>query len=375
MITYNTIKISELIEASSVDTDDISVVVQDGETKKITKANDYTSSISADAEQGLTTGTDDKLFVTDTTNADNISSGNLANDRLTDSGVVAGSYTSADLTVNSKGIITSVSSGAVATPDITITYSVNHAYTDANGYADYINKVSDTEISFDVDDGTTYEPLTLTHPSGEQETFTSINNITGIAADGTYTIYRKKSDAANTFVATSNTFSEGYTLPAAGTAGNFHTDISVIPFRQYLDNGATWDLVDVADERTQIGRGVKTGGTLGTPISFALNGRAILSQTATIGNAYTLTHNLGTTKFRVFGFYNNISGVTNLVAGSNGFSIEGGSGSTNQQSAFSNYDLNSIVLRTGSSKLWDITDTVARQFTGADAEIFVVRSF
>ncbi len=48
---------------------------------------------------------------TDATNASNIASGTLSNDRLGDSGATAGSYTNANVTVNSKGIITAVTNG------------------------------------------------------------------------------------------------------------------------------------------------------------------------------------------------------------------------------------------------------------------------
>ena len=70
---------------------------------------DFTSSNEYNA---IKKGTDGKLFVTDTTNADNITNGTISTDRLPDSGVTAETYPyPVNLQVNQKGQVVSVEAG------------------------------------------------------------------------------------------------------------------------------------------------------------------------------------------------------------------------------------------------------------------------
>lgn len=60
----------------------------------------------------------------DQTNASNITSGTLSNDRLALSGVVSGTYQNADVTVNDKGIITSIANGDAGLTITKITFDI-----------------------------------------------------------------------------------------------------------------------------------------------------------------------------------------------------------------------------------------------------------
>lgn len=66
-----------------------------------------------------------------------------------------------------------------------VPYSVNSGNQDANGYADLIQKVSDTEVSFKV--GGIYPNLGITFPNGRHYEISSIDNLTGFAQDSIYT--------------------------------------------------------------------------------------------------------------------------------------------------------------------------------------------
>jgi hypothetical protein len=74
---------------------------------RVTAASSNPIAISAGAVSGLAASA-----TTDTTNATNISSGTLSATRLPASGVSAGSYTNSNVTVDSTGRITSISSGS-----------------------------------------------------------------------------------------------------------------------------------------------------------------------------------------------------------------------------------------------------------------------
>lgn len=66
-----------------------------------------------------------------------------------------------------------------------IPYSVNYGNCDSNGYADLIQKVSDTEISFKV--GGTYPNICITFPNGNHYEIAEIPNISGLNVDTKYT--------------------------------------------------------------------------------------------------------------------------------------------------------------------------------------------
>lgn len=79
---------------------------------QISKADLLASFISGDAGGMLVQGTDDCLYVLDCRNASNITSGTLNALRLPNSGVTAGEYTSANITVDAYGRITDAVNGS-----------------------------------------------------------------------------------------------------------------------------------------------------------------------------------------------------------------------------------------------------------------------
>lgn len=255
MTTYDTIKISELTQASSVDTDALKLIVQGGETKNVEQADNISSSISSDANNAISVGTDDKLFTTDATNADNISSGTLPDARLSDTAVAAGSYTSSNITVDAKGRITSASSGSISALP---TYSVNSGLTS-------INKVSDSEVSF------TGAPV-VTFPNGNTYTLTTINNVTGISGDGTYDVLILEDDITGGNTVTpiavlSSTVAETLADGTGGSSGDYNLNTQVRPLKPEYNNGGVWE----DKEFLKLGGFVISGGTMATPYVYAFN--------------------------------------------------------------------------------------------------------
>lgn len=148
-------------------------------------------------------------------------------------------------------------------------YSVNKAYT-VSGAADFINKVSDTEISFDVDNGASFSSLSVTHADGTIETLTSLANVSsGLGSDGTYFILKEKGVSTAVVTSSTATITESVTAPGSPTDGDYWLDISQKPYIPYKRVAAAW----VETQFVKLGEVVKTGGILGTPISYALNGR------------------------------------------------------------------------------------------------------
>jgi len=65
-----------------------------------------------------------------------------------------------------------------------VPYCLNSGNQDSNGYADIINKVSNTEVSFKV--GGSYPNIGVTFPNGNHYTISSIPNLINLTENGTY---------------------------------------------------------------------------------------------------------------------------------------------------------------------------------------------
>jgi len=182
------------------------------------------------------------------------------------------------------------------------TYCANSGNTDANGYADIITKVSDTEVSFKV--GSPYANLGITFPNGKHYEISSIANVTGISADGVYKFIIQEDDLINlydgTYSATVTSFEGGsiteeYILPTTPDNGDLNLLINQNPLLPQLFNGSVW----TDKQFVKIGEVTKST-TLGTPISYAYNGKYYYEQTSgNFINAQTVkNHNIGTTKLK-----------------------------------------------------------------------------
>ncbi len=107
--------VGELPDITQSSNDNEIMIITDAKYNQLRKEKisdlitDFTSSNEYNA---IKKGTDGKLFVTDTTNADNITNGTISTDRLPDSGVIAETYPyPVNLQVNQKGQVVSVEAG------------------------------------------------------------------------------------------------------------------------------------------------------------------------------------------------------------------------------------------------------------------------
>jgi hypothetical protein len=174
-----------------------------------------------------------------------------------------------------------ISSGASPS----VPYSINSAKKDSNGYASFITKISNTEISFDTNSGST--PIIATYPDGGVETNNTLPNITSISTDGTYYVVKEK--ASNPYVTTLQPL-ESYTAPTSPSTNRLWLDLSVVPHIPKKWNGSSW----IVTQFVKLGQFGRTSGVIGTPISYALNGTyRYTSTTVTINSIYSLNCNIG----------------------------------------------------------------------------------
>jgi hypothetical protein len=172
-----------------------------------------------------------------------------------------------------------ISSGASPS----VPYSINSAKTDSNGYASFITKISNTEISFDTNSGSI--PIVATYSDGSVETSNTLPNITGISTDGTYYIVKEKGgNPYNTILMPV----ESYTAPSSPATNQLWLDLSVVPYIPKKWNGTAW----VVAQFVKLGEFVRTSGVIGTPISYTLNRKIHIKQSFS-SSKMTISHNLG----------------------------------------------------------------------------------
>lgn len=110
--------VGQLPDLSQSTNDNEIMVITNPEYNTLQKekiSNLITDFMSKNTDNALIKGTDNKLFVKNYGNADNITEGTINSDLLPESGVTAGTYiTPTNLQVNSKGQITSISEGTAS---------------------------------------------------------------------------------------------------------------------------------------------------------------------------------------------------------------------------------------------------------------------
>lgn len=163
-----------------------------------------------------------------------------------------------------------------------ITYSVNSAKT-TNGYADFITKVNNNTISFDLSENIIY-----TDSESVTNTINQISNITGLQEGTSIIIYETKNNLITFINTNNNTVSEGIILPA-GVNGDYFLDISKKPYKGYKKISGSW----VNTAFVKLGEVTITSGIMSTPISYALNGEYI-SPLTSISYNFSFNHNIGT---------------------------------------------------------------------------------
>jgi hypothetical protein len=193
------------------------------------------------------------------------------------------------LQLNSQGKIPSVDGSLlinILASEVSpaVPYSVISAKT-SSGVASFITKTSNTQIVFDTNSGGI--PIKICYPDGSVESNSSLTEISGISTDGTYYVIKEKN--LNPYITTLIPI-ESYVAPTTPATNQLWLDLSVVPYVPKKWNGSTW----VITQFVKLGEFVRTSGTIGTPISYALNGRFESQWTSvTTNNIYTVSDNLG----------------------------------------------------------------------------------
>lgn len=169
---------------------------------------------------------------------------------------------------------------------LNIPFSVNSGLTS-------INKVSNNEVSFTLGSG----GCVATFPSGKTYILTTINNVTGISADGTYDFVIEEADITGGNTVTpkavlTSKISETLANGTGGSDGDYNLNIQVRPLYPQKKISGTW----TATQYLKLGNAVRTSGTLATPVVYAFNGFAMSSiMTGATNTSLTFQDNLGTT--------------------------------------------------------------------------------
>lgn len=225
---------------------------------------------------------------------------------------------------NSEGEVPLVETGGKLNPSIlpvfpslNLPYAVNKAYT-VSGYASYINKVNDSEISFNV--STSY-PIVVTHPDGTKQSLESLGNISGISSNGLYYIILTKDSDSAEVLGVNRLITESTTAPSSPTDGDYWLDISQQPYVPYKRVGGAW----VQTQFVRLGEVNKVSGVLGTPISYALNWR--YSKSAGILNPntrYNFPTNIPTPNIYPVIYLQNVVAEFGWTPGQISFALNGG---------------------------------------------------
>lgn len=164
-----------------------------------------------------------------------------------------------------------------------VPYSVNSGAVDTNGCANFITKVDNASVKI-----LATTPVVLTYPNGKQETISADYTIGSIASDGTYIIVKEY--GLNPVVTTS-TITESLVAPSSPANGDYWLNISVRPYQPFKRISGAW----VATQFVKLGEFTRTSETIGTPVSYAFNGkyRSPLTAYPTPGTRTSFFHNIG----------------------------------------------------------------------------------
>ncbi|OGI01494.1 MAG: hypothetical protein A2Y25_02080 [Candidatus Melainabacteria bacterium GWF2_37_15] len=179
----------------------------------------------------------------------------------------------------------------VSPQDGKVPYSAVSGKVDANGYASFISKIDNSSIKIEA--GSSNPNLVIAYPDGSLETISADYTISSISSDGTYTVIKEKGQ--NPLV-TTKTITEDIKAPTSPVDGDYWLNIGVKPMVPYKRVAGAW----VATQYTKLGEFTRTSGTIGTPVSYAFNGKFIKSQSCPATNTTTnIVHNINSKNIKI----------------------------------------------------------------------------
>ena len=200
-------------------------------------------------------------------------------------------------------------------------------------------------------------------------------NAWGPFAAGTYYLYIDYDPATDTVSYGSTTVVPNDDLIAPSHGAGVHW-FDQTKYKMYESVAGVW----TERIRVFVGEAISNGSSVTTLITYALNGFVRIAHfTVTTNQVYNKNHYLGSTKATIYGYYNSVTGsmdTGSIPNGSSGYQI--GYGFYNASLYYSSRLIYtnrlSLSLRTGDSAIYhDITSY--DYFTGATAEIYVVRNY
>ncbi len=170
---------------------------------------------------------------------------------------------------------------------------------------------------------------------------------------------------------------EGIVLPESPENGDLALLINQKPLKPYLRQNDIW----VEKQFLKIGQVQRLSGLMGTPISYAFNGQTIISQIVKTNHNYLCSHNIGTDKVQIYGYFNDIvnvrtSNTSEVPNGSGGYII--GDGTERYSNLY--YQSRLILVNKLSLKLNSGINGIYMSANGGVissgvAEIYIKRSF
>jgi hypothetical protein len=217
----------------------------------------------------------------------------------------------------------------------------------------------------------------MTFPDFLTETLDADATI-AIETDGTFLLVKEKGEAP---ALCSGTITEDFAFPAAPANGDYHLDISCVPFAPYKRVAGAW----VSTQFVKLGEVTRASGTIADPTSYALNGKSVVVTTIAIASSYLVTHGLGTNArlINLEAMHNNITGATDQTAfpdGTDGIPVDtirvSGAGLRGTQ--ISTLTSKTAVVETSPQYVCmtiDNSNVLGNNFTGSDLRIRFDRGF
>lgn len=191
----------------------------------------------------LLTGTDaaswNVTYIVDASNASNISSGSLANARLTNSTASSGSYTNPTITINTKGIITAAANGSAG---VTNSAGAN-VLTKSDGTNLVASQVTDDGSNVSIIGINTFSASVASINGGNNAAQLVLNSTPGVSVmgdvqgNGNGTTLTVDDGAQQVLVAPGGFLVSSYIIPIA--AGGGSTGLAVRPYQSmFIGNAA-----------------------------------------------------------------------------------------------------------------------------------------
>lgn len=168
-----------------------------------------------------------------------------------------------------------------------VPYSVNSGAVDSLGYASFISFKDNSTVTV----LSTETNILLTYPDGSQETISSDYDVSGIYDNATTILIKEKN---NSTIHKTTNITESNKVPSGGSDGDYWLQISVKPYKPFKKVAGVW----TETQFVKLGEATKSLGVLGTPISYALNGKYRFEDNSVLPAFNSKTekkHNIGTT--------------------------------------------------------------------------------